>query len=284
MSDPPVLPAAPANVDANSPRCSRLDPIKDVARIMRRAIHPELHGLERDLPELPIRCQPGSRLLSLPTELRLMICRYLSLSPEHGSDFLGAYYSCRQLQKDMWDESGPYQDLDQDVNEQARPCSHEPNTDVSVKRCQPRFQLLRHLTVTAQVPHSGRSVNCCWRTLAALFPLYLDELRVKLIPRDDDLDDLIYGDMKSWRSRYFLDYVIQGRVNCKRVKFGLTAFREKEDENNKTTRLANSIPGTNIVYIMHVVENNLGQQTERTYSSDVRFRPTAPEGQGSQGP
>ena len=205
------------------------------------------------------------------------------ISPELGVDFLGAFYSCRQLQKDMLDELRPAFDLDNYVNEHAEPCRHEPSMFVCVVSSTPRFHISRRVTVFARVPRADRGSRCCYNSVAGLFPLHLNELNVRLAPHHhaDDYDqELLYGDMKSRPNRLFLDYVVGGKVNSKNMKFSLPGLQKQDDGRDKTTRPENIIiPGTEILYGMHITEDNAGAQTERTSLSDVRFRPTT-EGSG----
>jgi len=200
------------------------------------------------------------------------------ISPELSIDFLGAFYSCRQLQKDMMDELGPAFDLDNYVNEHAEPCRHEPSMFVRVVPSAPRSHILRHVTVFVRVPRKDTRLRCCYNSVAGLFPLYLNELIVRLVPRNyigEYGKKLIYGDLKSWPNRLFLNYVVEGKVNCKKVRFSLPGLQKEDDGSDKTTPLEKTIPGTTILYSMHITEDKAGTQTERTYLSDVRFRPTA---------
>ena len=116
---------------------SELHLSSDTVRTAQRAAITEMSLLERNPRIRPMSFQPASRLLSLPSELRLLICHHMHISPELGVDFLGAFYSCRQLQKDMLDELRPAFDLDNYVNEHAEPCRHEPSMFVCVVRSAP---------------------------------------------------------------------------------------------------------------------------------------------------
>ena len=69
-------------------------------------------------------------------------------------------------------------------------------------------------------------------------------------------------------------------MNCKKMRFSLPGLQKEDDGSDKTTRLGNLIiPGTAMLYSMHITEDKAGTQTERAYLSEVRFRPTA-EGSG----
>jgi len=219
----------------------------DTVRTAQRAAITEMSLLERNPPIRLISLQPASRLLSLPSEIRLLICRHMYISPELGIDFLGAFYSCRQLQKDMSDGLSPAFDLDNYVNEHAEPCHHKPSMFVRVVPSTPRFHILRHVTVFVRVPRKDTRLRCCYNSVAGLFPLYLNELDVRLVPRNyvgDYGKKLVYGDLKSWPNRLFLNYVVEGKVNCKRIRFSLPVLQKKDDGSDKTTHLENIIiPG-----------------------------------------
>jgi len=283
MSNPSSFPISPADNDELSTMASQLDMSSDTVKAAQRAAITELSVLEKNPQIRPMSPQPASRLLSLSSEIRLLICHHMYISPELGVDFLGAFYSCSQLQKDMLDELSPAFDLKNYVNEHAGPCRDEPSMFVRVVPSTPRFHILRHVTVSVRVPRTDGGSRCCYNSVAGLFPLYLNKLSVRLFPRNhagDYDEELVYGDMKSWPNRFFLDYVVDGEVNCKKIKFSLPGLKKNSDGSEKTTRLENIIiPGTTILYSMHITEDKAGNQTERTYLSDVRFRPTA-EGSG----
>jgi hypothetical protein len=102
----------------------------------------------------PIVAQSGSRLLSLPTELRLLIASYMSISPKDAVDYLGLYYSFRQLQKDLWNQLQPARDLSAFVKDNHESLS-EPSTRVSNIRIGPldsQLRLISSMTVTLPVP------------------------------------------------------------------------------------------------------------------------------------
>jgi hypothetical protein len=221
----------------------------------------------------PIVAQSGSRLLSLPTELRFLIASYMSISPKDGIDSLGVYYACRQLQKDLWDQLQPARDLSTFVKDNHESLS-EPSTRVSnikIGPLDPMLRLITSMTVTLPVPEFRHRLD--WGVaFTALYPLYLNELKVVLTGSLTGTADLPNGDMKSWPSRYFIDYVVDGKVNCKKVVFMLDELADQEDGRHKTTRIANIILGTKILCVMDITQNKIGAQTERAYSSDVRFR------------
>jgi len=183
----------------------------------------------------------------------------------------------------MLDELRPAFDLDNYVNEHAGPCRHEPSMLGRVVPSTPRFHILRHVTVFVRVPRKDTRLRCCYNSVAGLFPLYLNELNVRLALRNyvgDYVKKLVYGDLKSWPNRLFLNYGVEGKVNCKKMMFSLPGLQKEDDGSDKTMRLEDIIiPGTTISYSMHITGDKTGNETERTYLSNVRFRPTA-EGSG----
>jgi hypothetical protein len=90
----------------------------------------------------PIVAQSGSRLISLPTELHLQIASYMSISPKDVVDYLGAYYSCRQLQKDLWVQLQPARNLSTFVKDNHELLS-QPATRVSNVKIGPLHPRLR---------------------------------------------------------------------------------------------------------------------------------------------
>jgi len=204
-------------------------------------------------------------------------------SPELGIEFIAAFFSRRQLQKNMLDELNPAFDLDNYVNEHAEPCRHEPSMFVGVVPPTPRSHILRRVTVFARVLRTDRGSRCCYNSVAGLFPLYLNELNVRLAPHNhaDDYDEeFLYGDMKSRPNRLFYDHVVEGKVNSENMKLSLPGLQKEDDGRDKTTRPENIIiPGTEILYGMHITEDKAGAQTERTCGSAQRQRD-----QGAQWP
>ena len=116
MSNPLSVPISPADIDKLSSMISHVNLSGNTVRVAHSAAVTEMRFWERNLPIRPMSFQPASRLLSLPSELRLLICHHMYISPELGIDFTGAFYSCRQLQKDMLNELRPAFDLDNYVN------------------------------------------------------------------------------------------------------------------------------------------------------------------------
>jgi hypothetical protein len=142
-------------------------------------------------------------------------------------------------------------------------------SNIKIGPLNPMLRLITSMTVTLPVPEFRHRLE--WRVaFTALYPLYLNELKVVLTGSLTGTADLPNGDMKSWPSRYFIDYVVDGKVNCKKVVFMLDALADQEDGRHKTTRIANIILGTKILCVMDITQNKIGAQTERAYSSDVR--------------
>jgi hypothetical protein len=145
--------------------------------------------------------QPSSRLLSLPTELRLLVCSFITLSPEHADSlaFRGAYTSCRRLHQDMRDQLDPSQDLPRYIAAQA--WSDSIRSHITLGGPTPFLGLIRDLTIRVPVPPSVRWQKPCSVVLPSLYSLYLDRLHVVLT--GSSMHALPYADMKSFHDSYF---------------------------------------------------------------------------------
>jgi hypothetical protein len=89
---------------------------------------------------------------------------------------------------------------------------------------------------------------------------------------------LAYEDMKSFRDSYFMDYVTQGAVNCRRVTFTIDFLSSTDGGRHKSTTIENIEPKTGIKYQLTMVESTTGKQVERTFASESRFKPDTLEG------
>lgn len=61
-------------------------------------------------------------------------------------------------------------------------------------------------------------------------------------------------------------------VRCQEVRFTLDVLAQKEGGREKRTELRNTIPGTTTEYVLEIVQDKEGRQTERVYESENRFR------------
>lgn len=120
-------------------------------------------------------------LLSLPVELRLQICSYITLSPvSHESIANRAILAtCRQLQEAMFTEHGPAKDLDAYINAEERAWIGTLPSPLVVTLGQPlqstRFGFVRN--VTLQCPTAFMVGARC---LEEVYSLYLDRVQIYL--------------------------------------------------------------------------------------------------------
>ncbi|KAF1848169.1 uncharacterized protein K460DRAFT_353187 [Cucurbitaria berberidis CBS 394.84] len=246
--------------------------IRDSSRLLLDHLHKALARNQAATPDPRSLIQPqqASRLLSLPTELRLMICKYMTLSPASADSLAwkGAYFACRQLQNDMRAELKPEQDLAKYIA--SNHASWQPDITVGLRH--PQLNLIRDIAVHTPIPGHGYDIERFWsKTMSSLYALYLNHLQVILT--GCHFYRLPYYDLKSWRSHLFIDYVGKGKVHCKKVTFTIDELANEMNGRKMCTRIANVIPGTKILYLMEIVQDGVGRQTERVYSSEVRFRP-----------
>jgi hypothetical protein len=164
----------------------------------------------------PVVEQPDSPLLSLPAEVRLIIASHIDLSLET-VDYLGAYYTFRQLQADMWNQLQPARDLSKLINDNRSAWSHGHEPTIKFGPLHPQLRLLRNVTITVLVPNNRIGGLCCQKTLADLYSLYLNSLNVVMTGRTG-YRPLPNGDMKSWPPEYFIGFVVNGKLNCKKIR------------------------------------------------------------------
>jgi hypothetical protein len=217
--------------------------------------------------ENSISPQPDSQLLSLPTELRLTICRFMTLSPEFADSLAwrGAYESCRRLHKDMRDELDPASDLIRYVADLQSP--------LRITIGQPRLFLgvIRDLTIYLARP-TGRDRRP-YATLESLARLYLDHLHIIFT---GDRFDGPERDMKTFDPGHLVKWTEVGEVNCKKITLTIESLANAEGGRHKTTEFTNIIPGSQILYLMTIVQDSGGRQVERAFESATRFRPLPP--------
>ncbi|KAJ4377504.1 hypothetical protein N0V83_000329 [Neocucurbitaria cava] len=200
-----------------------------------------------------------------------MICRYMTLSPASADSLAwkGAYFACQQLHQDMRDVLKPEQDLAKYIvghhASQAQTCCQSV---IMLGLPCPQLDLIRELTIHTAIPYRAQG---CWdNALLPLYALYLDHLHVILTGAY--FCRLPYGDLKSWHSELFVQYAVDRKVNCKKVTFTIAGLANMVGGKVKSTEFENTVPGANMSYFLNIVEDKTERQTERAYSSEVRFK------------
>ncbi|KAF2269502.1 hypothetical protein CC78DRAFT_540042 [Lojkania enalia] len=229
---------------------------------------------------------PGaSRLLSLPTEIRLQIYDYMTLSPKtiEGTMWTGAYFVCRQIQTEMKAHLKPERDVplllgsiqDGWIHSPSQPwgraidANRQPNITAICGPTNDHLGLLAHVAVT--MPSSHLSCTCLHQTLAALYKIYLEHVTIVITGYEPRLGT--YGDLKSMNPALFLEYMCAGKVNCKKVTFSIEHLVNEKGGRHKATPLDMCDGPQGIPYVMTIVQNKIGKQSEKTFSSPTRFRP-----------
>ena len=223
--------------------------------------------------ERPVYPQPQSPLLGLPAELRLLICSNMTLSPST-TDWNGAFFSCRQLHKDMLDQ------LDPNNSTYNFPC-------VRSGVVHPVFGWIRSLSVTVELKKGWRINGIDFKQLYAL---HVDELQLLLTgePRERRRHpgiEIPYGDLTTFGPPMLatpsgqlqpvgadVDIVI----NCKKITLTLEQLAMEDGARDKQTTYEVAFSGTNKVYLFTVIQNKEGQQVERSYTFDTRFEAPTP--------
>lgn len=174
LSNSPLLAAASARLDGPSNTPS--------GNTVRGIVHP-----------------PPDGLLSLPAEIRLHICSYITLSPVSPDSVAnrGILGTCRQLQNDMFEEHGPAKDLNAYINASERPWVKSPRVDLLVTLGQPLASTRFICSVTLQMLaiNLGTGWNeerqYCLDALEHLYSLHLDRLQILFedhLPEHEDED------------------------------------------------------------------------------------------------
>jgi len=216
--------------------------------------------------------QPESRLLSLPTELRLLICGSMTLSPQYAESlsFRGAYASCRRLHQDMRDQLDPGQDLPRYIASKAGTWDHQLHSKIKLGQPRPFLGLIWDVTIQVPVPTRHHWQPSCHEVVSSLFSLYLDRLHI--VMTGSQFQALAYNDMKSFRDSYFMEYVTQGKVNCRAVTFTIDFLSNTDGGRKRSTTIENVEPKSGITYQLTMVESKTGKQVERTFASGSRFK------------
>ncbi|KAF2646683.1 hypothetical protein P280DRAFT_512841 [Massarina eburnea CBS 473.64] len=216
--------------------------------------------------------QPRNNLLTLPSELRLLIFDYMELSPMRPEclGWLGAYFTCRQLHVEMRKHLKPEDAL---PGVTSLTCQNH-QTDPIVISPAPSFDnfgVIQELTVRIPIPDCYNNRRwCCSQFFHSIYLLYLHQLNIILtgpIP-----DELPYGDLKSLDPILFVKYAEQGQVNCKTIKFTLDCLANADSGRVHTIVLENELRGSRAPYTLAITQDNEDRQSERTFSSVTRFK------------
>ncbi|KAF2677644.1 hypothetical protein K458DRAFT_423714 [Lentithecium fluviatile CBS 122367] len=213
--------------------------------------------------------QPASQLLQLPMEIRLIIYKDITISPMslNGSNWLGVYLTCRQLNLELRDALKPENDVENITGITCNGRGHNPRIVISNPAYE-RFGLIQEVTISMPIP--GRFF-CCGEALERLYKLWLRHLRVVLTGEDDGGSMMVYDDLKSFHPSIFIYFAEQGQVNCKAVTFTLESLADAEEGRSLSTSLENTLRN-GVPYTLKIVQDKDGQQSERTYSSASRFK------------
>lgn len=111
--------------------------------------------------------QRGSKLLELPLEVRLAIYDYMDLSTETSDclQWMGAYFTCRQLHTEMSNALKPQNNLKKIAEITCRLKSHSVTL---VEACPLQNPLGQLYSVTIKLPVQGPDF-CCESTLVELY-------------------------------------------------------------------------------------------------------------------
>ena len=222
-----------------------------------------------------------SRLLLLPTELRLKICSYMTIVPAKTDwGWKGAFLSCTQLHKDMLNQLSPALDMERFLKTKVKlPQDRERLYRIDSGLPHPFFGWVRSLTIHIPTSEDWTEV------MQQLYPLYLDELNVLLIdkktfyPRRTELP---WGDLKSTAPP--LLYTKKPRevelvMNCKKITVTLYPLNTARGARSKVTSFEVTLPDTDITFLFTIVETSKAHQVERSYTFKNRFRlPVAKKG------
>lgn len=221
----------------------------------------------------PVAPQAESKLLSIPTEIRLLIFKNMTLSPASPDclRWMGAYFTCRQIHQEMRDALKPEHDLSKHLSSirdswpPAHPVSADPGPLHQV------FGLVQDVTVCMPIPRPNHH-GCFSAILESVYSLWLDRLYITMTGNARDRAVLPWGDLKSLPPRLFADFVAKGKVNCRSVTFTLQELADVEGGREIETSLETVLDGTNVSCILTIVQDKRERQSERTYFSAMRFK------------
>lgn len=231
-----------------------------------------------------IASQSQSPLFALPGELRLMVYRYLSLSPLSAEfpDSRGAYFACRRLQSELRAELRPEKVINEIkgmVSDCANRCSPGDLAFVlplTRREYIPSFSLLQVVMIYVSADyltlHLMQEPGEC-HVLSRLYGYYLKNLHIVVSKRRSiNWEFFPWDDMKSMDHKLMAPFVALGRVNCSKITFTLEHMIEGDTDEGKTTTIENIFPGTDVSYQLTIVEDGNGHQLQRSYASSTRFK------------
>ncbi|KAF2191996.1 hypothetical protein K469DRAFT_719062 [Zopfia rhizophila CBS 207.26] len=206
---------------------------------------------------------------------------------QESTQWLGFYFTCRQIQSEIEDHKKPQKDILSYIEGiRNRWSYYEP---VLITPGEPSFGLLLHLTISSPATFLHKLVSFAGGQSslsdisASLYKLYLNNLT--FVQQEGEADTSTarrtstffgpYCDLKSLDNRIFYNFMVEGRVNCKSVTFTIERLVNEEGGRDRSTPLDNIAEG-NIPFTLTIVQNKRDQQVERTYSSPTRFRPSLP--------
>lgn len=218
-----------------------------------------------------------SRLLRLPTELRLEICSYMTIAPAKVDwEWKGAFFSCTQLHNDMLNRLPPSQEMVQFLHTEVElplPQHSEQPYRILPGCPHPFFGWVRSLTIHIPLSEDWTEV------MRQLYPLYLDELKVLLVEKKGlrrHRIELPWGDLKSTAPPLLMTtkpHVAKKLVmNCKKITITLYPLNSVKGARHKETSFEVTLPDTDINFLFTIVEDKKGRQVERSYTFKDRFR------------
>ena len=222
-----------------------------------------------------------SRLLLLPTELRLKICFYMTIVPAKMDwEWKGAFLSCTQLHKDMLDQLSPALDMERFLKIKVKlPRDRERRYRIDSGLPHPFFGWVRSLTIHIPTSEDWTEV------MQQLYPLYLDEINVQLIDKKGLYPrriSLPWGDLKSTAPPLLQtkkSREVELVVNCKKITVTLYPLNMARGARSKVTSFEVTLPDTDITFLFTIVETSKAHQVERSYTFENRFRlPVAKKG------
>lgn len=197
--------------------------------------------------------QRQSLLLTLPTEFRLHICSYMTLSPA-SVDWNGVFFSFHQLHKDMLTQLHPDTDLKNCLQTiMARPPDCNRNTSCELKTGIPHtlFGWVRDVTIQVRIQETWEG------PFYSLYSLYLDTLQISLTgdinPPEHQRGaiSIPYGDLKTIRPPCLLDG-LGTTMNCKKITLTLDELATVDDARDKEISYHLTMPGTKIIYLFTI--------------------------------
>jgi hypothetical protein len=216
--------------------------------------------------------QPDSQLLNLPTELRLTICRFMTLSPEFADSLAwrAAYEYCRRLHQDMRDELGPANDLPPYIaklqSSAVRPLG------IILGQPLPFLRQIRDLVV--HLHNLVGTDSWPYDNPESVVRLYLDHLHIIFTGGGFDGAQ---RNLKTFDPGHLVKWTEVGKVNCKKITLTLEGLADANGGFTMTiTGFSNVIQDSQIPYSMTIVQTLGGWQVERVFESATRFRPLPP--------